>query len=669
MQMIKHIVAASALLAGSAALADVQYEQGQASIDYTGKSVPPAVRAQAIQAAELKAIQTYYAKAGGSESANFDRIKDKVTSNLDQYVLDETIIEEQDRKDVHEYTVSLRAKLDVSKLENALKAASGHADVPLAAKSRMTFLVVARQASTQTDFDAHTYQRVDLSSKAKGATAVSENTTEGESVSKSQVSTNGSKSVAGTAEANTSVAVERGGSTTRKASETSWRIFPSANMDQVLTGAFHQAGFRVTEATDVEPYSGGKLHVVVVQEDYQSGKDLKSQTLQDVEAGLRNAKIPYLTLGTLDIEAIATRSKGTVSNFKLVSLVEPTSAGQPYKANIEASIAKFTAPADSKKLKIVLSPIRFSTNEFDVGGIAVPASKIAGEVRQRLIDALTATGRFSVLDRDFGPGVQSELDLVASGQTPSDEMAKLSQTLSADIVWVGTLNDFGYHRNTRHLEMAGRDLVSYSGGWSVSQRILNVSTRQIMLSDTLQDELAPTEPTTMGRGVDGAALAAKMESEIVDRTVSAILLRTFPLVVISKDGTNVILSQGGQAVKVGSSYTVVSLGKELKDPQTSESLGRTETPCCDVVIDRVSSKLAYGHLENVKIDLGSIDPVALQVQEEIRAKTLGGAAAATTAPQSAPASPASLPKAVAAQANPPAMATADSKNANDTKKW
>jgi hypothetical protein len=301
MQITKHIIAACALLVGSAALADVQYEQGQASIDYTGKSVPPSARTQAIQAAELKAIQTYYAKAGGSQSANFDSIKDKVASNLDQYVLDQTIINEQDRKDVHDYTVSLRAKLDVSALDNALKSTSGHAGVPLAAKSRMTFLVVARQASTRTDFDPHTYQRVDVSSKANGASSVAKNSTEGESVSKTQVSTNGSKSVVGTAEANTSVAVERGGSTTRKASETSWRIFPSANMDQVLTGAFHQAGFRVTEATDVEPYSGGKLHVVVVQEDYQSGADLKSQTLQDVEAGLRNAKIPYLTLGTLDI--------------------------------------------------------------------------------------------------------------------------------------------------------------------------------------------------------------------------------------------------------------------------------------------------------------------------------------------------------------------------------
>jgi hypothetical protein len=97
------------------------------------------------------------------------------------------------------------------------------------------------------------------------------------------------------------VSVERGGSTTRKASETSWRIFPSSNVDQALTVAFHQAGFRPVDAAQVEPYSGGKLHVVTVQDDYRSGMDLKSQTLQDVEQGLRNAKIPYLMFGTLDV--------------------------------------------------------------------------------------------------------------------------------------------------------------------------------------------------------------------------------------------------------------------------------------------------------------------------------------------------------------------------------
>jgi curli biogenesis system outer membrane secretion channel CsgG len=376
--------------------------------------------------------------------------------------------------------------------------------------------------------------------------------------------------------------------------------------------------------------------------------------------------------GSAFAEAIATRSKGTISNFRLVSLTEPAAAGQPYKASVEAAIAKFTAPADSKKIKIVISPLHLPANEFDIGGTRVAASEIAEEVRQRLIDALTASGRFSVLDRDFGPEVQSELDLVASGQTPSDEMAKLSQALSADIVWVGTINDFGYHRTARHLQMADRDLVSYSGGWSVSQRILNVSTRQIMLSNTLQDQLPATEPTTMDRGVDGAQLTAKMESEVVNRTVSAILSQTFPLVVVSKDGNNVILSQGGQAVTAGASYAIVSLGKELKDPQTGESLGRTETPCCDVVIDRVSSKLAYGHLENVKIALDSVEPVGLQVREELKPQAIpaaSGAPSGRSQPLSVP--PATTHETVALQAQLPAVPTVpvQSKSSDDNKKW
>jgi hypothetical protein len=234
MQVIKCTAAAAGLLfVCMTVLADVQYEQGQASLTYSGKSVPPAVRDQAIRTAELKAIETYYAKAGSSESANFDRIKDEVTSRLDQYVLAWSIIEEQDHKDVHEYTVSLRAKLNVSKLDNAVKDACRTATVPPSAKSRMTFLVVARHQ--------------------------------------------------------TPVA--------------SWRIYPSADMDQALTEVFTEGGFRVTEAGDVEQYSGGKLLVAAVQDDYKSGMDLQTQTLRDAEAGLRNARIPYLTLGTLDIRS------------------------------------------------------------------------------------------------------------------------------------------------------------------------------------------------------------------------------------------------------------------------------------------------------------------------------------------------------------------------------
>jgi curli biogenesis system outer membrane secretion channel CsgG len=322
--------------------------------------------------------------------------------------------------------------------------------------------------------------------------------------------------------------------------------------------------------------------------------------------------------GSAFAEAIAQHSRGVISNFKLVSLTDPTDKSGPYKATITASIAKLTAPTDSKKIKIVVAPLHINASSYEFGDQNIPASKVAADIRQQLVDALTATGRFSVLDRDFGPEVQQELDLVATGQTPSNEMAKLSQTLSADIVWVGTINNFAYTRAAHKLQTSDRQLVSYSGGWSVSQRLLNVTTRQILLSDTIQEQAPTTDPTTLDRGIDVAQSEATMQSAVVTKAIASILTRTFPITVVVKDGTNVVLSQGGLSVKEGARYAMVAMGKELIDPQTQQSLGRLELPCCQVIIDKVTANLAYAHIENPKTPLDAIDPTELQVREELK---------------------------------------------------
>jgi curli biogenesis system outer membrane secretion channel CsgG len=323
--------------------------------------------------------------------------------------------------------------------------------------------------------------------------------------------------------------------------------------------------------------------------------------------------------GSAFAEAIAQGSRGAITGFKVLSMTDPPERGGLYKVSIEASIAKFRAPADSNKIKVVIAPLHVNTSSFVFGDQSVSSTKVAGEIHQQIINALMATGRFSVLDRDFGTDVQQELDLVSTGQTPKAEMAKLSQSLSADIVWVGTINNMAYARNARKLLTSNRELVSYSGGWSVSQRILNVATRQILLSDTLQEQAPSTDPTTMDRGIDVSQTEGSMESAIVSKAVAAILARTFPVTVLSKDGANVVLSQGGLSVKEGAHYAVVMMGKELTDPQTHQSLGRLESPCCDVVVDKVTPTMAYGRLENPKTSLESVVPAALQVREELKA--------------------------------------------------
>jgi curli biogenesis system outer membrane secretion channel CsgG len=364
--------------------------------------------------------------------------------------------------------------------------------------------------------------------------------------------------------------------------------------------------------------------------------------------------------GAAFAEAITQHSRGAVTHFRLVSMTEPKDSSGLYKVAIEASIAKFAGPSDTKKIKIVIAPIRVNTTSFTFGSHTVPAATVSGNIRQQLIDSLTATGRFSVLDRDFGPEVDQELDLIATGQAPNTEMAKLSQTLSADVVWVATINEITYVRNARKLISTDRELVSYSGGWSISQRLLNVATRQILLSSTLQSQTPSTEPTTLDGGINGAQIAGSMESAIVSDTVAAILGRTFPVAIIAKDGQNVVLSQGGQSVREGARYAVVSLGQEMTDPQTQQSLGRIESPCCEVVIDRVAATMAYGHLENAKLNLDALVPSSMQVRDQIHPS----AVAAANVPR--------LDRPSAREAsNSPSLPSGDiaSPSSGDDKKW
>jgi hypothetical protein len=77
----------------------------------------------------------------------------------------------------------------------------------------------------------------------------------------------------------------------------------------------------------------------------------------------------------------------------------------------------------------------------------------------------------------------------------------------------------------------------------------------------------------------------------------------------------------------------VTMGTEMKDPQTGQSLGRIESPCCELTVDRVTPHLSYGHLDNVRGPLDKLLPGALQVREPLppAAPAAQAATAATTA--------------------------------------
>lgn len=318
-------------------------------------------------------------------------------------------------------------------------------------------------------------------------------------------------------------------------------------------------------------------------------------------------------------ELVKQKSGEVIQNLKVISLEEPgLLPPKQFKATIEAQIAQFKPSADMQKLKVVIGPVTFSQQNLAMGDRSVPAAAVAAALRQRVSDALVQTGRFTVLDREFSPEIEQELDMIGSGQAPSAELAKLSQAASADLVWSARVNSFAYNRHARQLRSSDRELVSYSGGWDLSQKMVNVASRQVAVADSLRGAAPDRAATTLGVGVDGDKMLAEMTDEAAKAIVASILQRTFPVMVVARDGTNVVLSQGGQSIREGARYAVAVMGKEMKDPQTGQSLGRMESPCCELVVDRVTPNLSYGHLENMRTDLEGIPEGSLQVRNVLQ---------------------------------------------------
>lgn len=316
-------------------------------------------------------------------------------------------------------------------------------------------------------------------------------------------------------------------------------------------------------------------------------------------------------------ELVAEKSGGAITNFKVKSMEEPTQKGAPYKVTIEANIAHFTPPAD-KKIRVVIAPIRFDSPSIIIGSSSVPSQKVAQDIQQQVSTALTETGRFSVLDRDSTPEITQELDMIDRGEAPRAESGKVGQAVTADVIWVGHIQSMAYNCNARKLETSDRELVSFSGGWVVSEKLVNVATRQIMLASSLRGEAPGVAATTLGAAINPGQVLSDMESSIAKAAVASIVAKTFPITILERDGDSVILSQGGQSVKVGAHYSVMALGKEMKDPQTGESLGRSSSPCCEVTIDRVAEKLSYGHLEKITIPLDGLPLDSLQIDEQVK---------------------------------------------------
>ena len=286
------------------------------------------------------------------------------------------------------------------------------------------------------------------------------------------------------------------------------------------------------------------------------GTYIKSERISAVQRSINQNK-----------ESIHKDSKSKISSYTmgLISSYEVLSSGKDpdrlYEVRIRATIPKYEAGPQTKRLRMAILPFESIPDLQNAD-----SAKFLAAWARELEEGLVQTRKFAILDRTFQKSTNSELESYLNGHK-AEEISKLGQKLGTDYILIGTLINY----KPKNIDSNKLEI----GNSRISLRIIDVATGQIKYA----------------RKVSSAKLS-----------VSQILDAIYPIPIVSVKPREIIFGVGGDNLKVGDNFEIFSLGKELYDPYTKESLGFDEISLGFARVTRVNPKTAVAEIDE-KLDL------------------------------------------------------------------
>jgi len=279
------------------------------------------------------------------------------------------------------------------------------------------------------------------------------------------------------------------------------------------------------------------------------------------------------------MQQISTATSGIVESYNILSSASDPGTGL-IQVNLSVQVARYTTSKQLDRLRMALSGIRIDNDVRD----RAAAAEFAEDLQDGVIDYLTQTRRFAMIDRQLMAETQAELNYVATADVPTRELARLGNQVGTDYLVVIELRDLVTTVTERQMSTTNRVWRKTVLASEVGVRIIDVATSQIKFSGTVD-----TSATT-----DYRELARKAARAIGRYVQNAI----YPIRIVAIDGNVLTLGQGGKTIDQGERYSLNRLGERMYDPYSKESLGYKETAVGTVVITTVRAKQSKAEIES-----------------------------------------------------------------------
>ncbi len=304
---------------------------------------------------------------------------------------------------------------------------------------------------------------------------------------------------------------------------------------------------------------------------------------------------------------ISETTHGMIDTYQI--LVDEKQEDGTSHVQLAVTIKRYLSPGNSPDnlRKIAVIPFRTQDSSFRIGGNNYAASEVVNNLNQSIVNELTQSRRFAVIDREYVNEIASEKKILQSDDVSNDEKLKLGQSLGADYLLLGTIKSINYDTQAKTIAALGESVSKQSMLMTVDFRILVMATRHVKWSDTVNIKLDNAQLKnlqTTDMKLDQAI------NEVSKRIVHDSLNNIYPIKILKVSGSNAIyLNQGGKMTQSDEEFEVFTPGEILIDPDNGLPIKVDGQKVAAIKIIKVMDKYSLAKLvsgELSEIQAGAI---------------------------------------------------------------
>jgi len=236
-----------------------------------------------------------------------------------------------------------------------------------------------------------------------------------------------------------------------------------------------------------------------------------------------------------------------------------------------------------------------------------------------VIDSLSQTGRFRLVERTELGDVLAEQDLATSGRVAKPSGAKTGNVLGAEYLVQLVVTD--YETNTSGTDkgigglltskvplLGGVKAGSSTGRVGLNIRLIDAETSEITFTKQIEAVIKESNLAFGGVGLIGDVglggfMSQYSKTPVGQAVIAGINQAVFELIkqvgakpaqgsIVKADAAQIYTNLGQDAVAVGDRLQVLKKGEELIDPETGISLGGSTTSIGEIEVSQVQEKFS-----------------------------------------------------------------------------